>query len=92
MPRRPKKKAPRPSEAAPGEPPAGEGRPGIVGPTGGPEVPRRPGLPAPESVVSETDFTSPTGRKYRIIHTTETDPKDKPEPKRPKRGSRRDGS
>jgi hypothetical protein len=41
-----------------------------------------PGLPAPESIVSETEFTSPKGAKYRIIKTTETDPYDKP--KRPR--------
>jgi hypothetical protein len=47
-----------------------------------PGSPARPGLPAPESIVSETEFTSPKGAKYRIIKTTETDPYDKP--KRPK--------
>ena len=32
----------------------------------------------PESVISETEFTSPRGAKYRIIKTKETDPYDKP--------------
>jgi hypothetical protein len=39
-----------------------------------PEPPPRPSLPAPESIVSEAEFTSPKGTKYRIIKTTETDP------------------
>jgi len=38
----------------------------------------RPGLPAPESVVSEKTFTSPKGKRYRILRTDETDPYDKP--------------
>jgi hypothetical protein len=48
-----------------------------------PEPPPWSELPAPGSIISETEFTSPTGAKYRIIKTTETDPYDKP--KRPKR-------
>ena len=40
---------------------------------------RKPGLPKEESVVSTTTFTSPkSGRRYRIMRTTETDPYDKP--------------
>jgi hypothetical protein len=38
----------------------------------------RPGLPDPASVVSERDFVSPKGARYRIIRTTETDPYDPP--------------
>jgi hypothetical protein len=54
---------------------------------GEPATPHQPGLPAPESIVSETDFTSPKGTKYRIIKTRETDPYDKPEkPKRRQKG------
>jgi hypothetical protein len=40
-----------------------------------PEQPN-PGLPDPGTVVSERMFTSPKGRRYRIIKTTETDPYD----------------
>jgi hypothetical protein len=38
-----------------------------------------PGLPDPATVVSERMFTSPKGRRYRIIKTTETDPYDPPD-------------
>jgi len=34
--------------------------------------PRR-GLPRPDSVVAEVPFTSPGGRSYRILRTTERD-------------------
>jgi hypothetical protein len=47
-------------------------------PAGEASVPRKPGLPAPESTVGESEFTSPKGFKYRIIHTNEVDPGDKP--------------
>ena len=48
------------------------------------ETPRRgkvpnPGLPDPESVVSERVFISPKGRRYRILRTTEKDPYDPPD-------------
>ena len=33
----------------------------------------RRGLPRPESVVAEVPFTSPGGRSYRILRTTERD-------------------
>jgi hypothetical protein len=33
----------------------------------------------PDSVVSESTFTSPKGNKYRVITTDEMDPYDKPE-------------
>jgi hypothetical protein len=52
------------------------------------EESRRPGLPAPESVVSESTFVSPKGNTYRIIRTNETDPGDEvasPPPKRTKK-------
>ena len=42
--------------------------------------PRRPGLPAESSILSEKLFTSPKKRTYRIIHTSETDATDKDEP------------
>jgi hypothetical protein len=41
------------------------------------EKPRRAGLPAPDSIISEVTFTSPKGNKYRIIKTTEQDAYDK---------------
>jgi hypothetical protein len=37
----------------------------------------RPGLPDPRSVVSETTFVSPKGKRYRILKTTERDPYDR---------------
>jgi hypothetical protein len=84
MPRRPRKKDPGPDAArdAAGttdEPSEDQGNPEQSPPAGAPGAPeasRRPGLPAPESVVSETEFTSPSGRSYRIIHTNEVDPSD----------------
>ena len=36
----------------------------------------RPGLPEEATVVSEETITSPKGRKYRILRTTQTDPYD----------------
>ena len=36
-------------------------------------VKRRRGLPKPDSVVAEVPFTSPGGRTYRILRTTERD-------------------
>jgi hypothetical protein len=53
------------------------------------EESRRPGLPAPESVVSESTFVSPKGNTYRIIRTNETDPGDEPASSPPKRPARR---
>jgi hypothetical protein len=48
-------------------------------PAGAPESrPRRPGLPAPDTVVSETTLESPTGRKYRILRTDQQDAYDEP--------------
>ena len=55
-----------------------------------PEASPRPGLPAPESVISETEFTSPKGAKYRIIKTRETDPYDKPEKPKESRKRKKD--
>jgi hypothetical protein len=40
-----------------------------------------PGLPDPETVVSERIFISPKGRRYRILRTTERDPYDPTEDK-----------
>jgi hypothetical protein len=40
---------------------------------------RNPGLPDPATVVSERMFTSPKGRRYRIIKTNEKDPYDPPD-------------
>jgi hypothetical protein len=37
----------------------------------------RPGLPAPDRIVSKKTFTSPKGRRYRILRTTEMDAYDK---------------
>jgi hypothetical protein len=38
-----------------------------------------PGLPDPESVVSERVLISPKGRRYRILRTTEKDSYDPPD-------------
>ena len=38
------------------------------------------GLPDPDSVISEEVLTSPKGRRYRVLRTTETDAYDRPEP------------
>jgi len=38
----------------------------------------RPGVPNKASVLSEKEFTSPTGKHYRIIRTDEKDPYDAP--------------
>jgi hypothetical protein len=45
------------------------------------ESPRQPnpGLPDPATVISERTFTSPKGKRYRIIRTTEKDPYDPPD-------------
>ena len=50
----------------------------------GTDTPRATGLPAPKSIAGETEFTSPKGFKYRIIHTTEVDPSDQPKPSNPR--------
>jgi hypothetical protein len=52
-------------------------QPAEADPDSGSEPEPRPGLPAPGSIVSEKEFTSPRGAKYRIIRTRETDPYDK---------------
>ena len=46
------------------------------GVTASDEVEGRPYLPNKASVVSEKEFTSPTGKRYRLIRTDETDPYD----------------
>lgn len=35
-----------------------------------------PGLPDEDTIVEEKSFTSPKGRHYRILRTTQTDPYD----------------
>jgi len=42
----------------------------------------RPGLPDPSSIVSVKTFTSPKGKRYRIIETDERDGYDPPAPGR----------
>jgi hypothetical protein len=49
----------------------------------------RPGMPNEESVLSEKTFTSPSGKRYRIIKTDEMDPYDAPAPPKEKRRKRR---
>jgi hypothetical protein len=49
----------------------------------------RTGMPAPDSVISETTFVSPKGNVYRILKTNETDDYDKPPPSQKKRSRRR---
>jgi hypothetical protein len=38
-----------------------------------------PGLPDKATVISERTFTSPKGKRYRVIRTTEKDPYDPPD-------------
>ena len=40
----------------------------------------RKGLPSADTVVSESTFTSPKGKVYRVIRTTQMDPYDEPVP------------
>jgi hypothetical protein len=40
----------------------------------------RAGLPDPNSVISEEEFTSPMGGHYRVLHTTEMDAYDESVP------------
>ncbi len=47
-------------------------------PSEGSEPARRRGLPDEASIVSSKTFTSPRGKKYRIIKTRESDPYDPP--------------
>ncbi len=74
MPQRAKKAKPKPAEDLPEK--AAKALP-----------PPEPGLPAPDSVVGEEPFTSPSGARYRIFHTDETDAYEEPAP--PKRRRRR---
>jgi hypothetical protein len=78
MPRRVPKKTPDPSDSKATGNPVSDHAAG-PGSGGQPEPSSRPGPSPPESIVSETEFTSPKGAKYRIIKTRETDPYDKPE-------------
>jgi hypothetical protein len=51
----------------------------------------RPGTPDEESVLEEREFTSPKGKRYRIIRTDETDPYDGPlSPEERRRGEGND--
>jgi len=47
-------------------------------------------MPNETSVLSEKAFTSPKGKKYRIIKTDETDSYDAPLPPKERRGERAD--
>lgn len=76
--RRPKRPSPPPEQAPAGSPPPDE--------AGEPSGAGNPGLPVPDSVVGETRFQSPSGTKYRIIHTNETDSKDEKKPRKGRRG------
>ena len=40
--------------------------------------PRRPGLPAKESIVEEKVYATPKGATYRILRTTEVDEYEEP--------------
>jgi hypothetical protein len=48
-------------------------------PSAPPEDTPRPGMPAPESILSEKQFTSRSGKTYRILRTNESDSTDEPE-------------
>jgi hypothetical protein len=76
---KPRRRAAGKSPKSPMAAPAGESTS-----SGRPESSPGAGLPAPESIISEHEFTSPKGRKYRIIRTTETDPDNEPEPPKKK--------
>ena len=58
---------------------------------------RRKGLPSPSTVISETTITSPKGRVYRVIRTTQKDQYDEPaekaeeKPKEAEKPARRKG-
>jgi hypothetical protein len=53
------------------------------------EIVIRTGMPAPDSVISETTFVSPKGNVYRILKTNEVDDYDKPLQPQKKRSRRR---
>lgn len=57
--------------------------------TSSPDDKSRPGLPDPASVLSEKAFTSPAGRTYRILRTTERDAYDPPQKDARRRGGGR---
>ncbi len=56
--------------------------------TAGLERPRRTGMPAPDSIISETTFVSPKGKVYRILKTNEMDAYDEPLPSQKRRHRR----
>ena len=60
--------------------------------TGSDKVEGRPYLPNEASVLSEKEFTSPTGKRYRIIRTDETDPYDAHGRRKKQPGQRDDSS
>ena len=47
-------------------------------------------MPDEATVLSEKTFTSPKGKRYRIIKTDETDPYDAPQPPEKRRGEHDD--
>jgi hypothetical protein len=67
---------------------SGADAPGAKDEAGRPGARRKP-LPSPETVVSETEITSPKGRVYRVIKTNQTDPYDKPAKKPARRKGKR---
>src|SRR5262249_59858495 len=72
MARRPNKpKADRAAERTAATDPGGRPTPGESPPGPTPEAGRKPWLPPPESVVSESEFVSPSGRRYKAVRTTE---------------------
>jgi hypothetical protein len=52
------------------------------------ERPLRAGMPAQDSIISETTFVSPKGNVYRILKTNEMDAYDEPLPPQKRRRSR----
>ena len=60
----------------------------------GPETPREgpasppAGLPDPDSVISEAEITSATGRRYRVLRTTEKDAYEESTPPSPEKPAR----
>jgi hypothetical protein len=53
------------------------------------DLPIRTGMPAQDSIISETTFVSPKGNVYRILKTNEMDDYDEPLPPKKKRSRRR---
>jgi hypothetical protein len=72
-----------PNQAPAGPPPARRKRSSPAGESATSPA-AEPDLPAPETILSETQITSPKGNVYRIIRTNQTDA-DEPEQKKPRR-------